>query len=349
MSKTCKKVDKLTLISLIVAIVVAVSIVITAIFGVNYAATEKDSETLTVTVSSYLYDTENNRTAVENTCEAEFEKQGLKVLYTQYGEMSGTEDEIVYVFEKGTALDKAADALNKTFETKTAEGSAWYGFDIVANVASETVPVKIAPVNYILTAVAVAVFALVAFIYVALRFRVYLGGLTAIAIAVSALSTTALVLVTRFPFTYSILSCIAVSALLTAVFVVLSISKLRTAIKEEADKKADEKTPAEALVANNIAWKEVLTLTVTVAIALVLIGAIATASTRWFAFGALIALAVSTAISLFFAPALCVPMMVKANARAAAKSSDYVGAKASKKEEPKEEQTAKTEENAVEE
>ncbi len=349
MSKTLKKVDKLTLTSLIIAIVVAVAIVITAIFGVNYAATEKDSETLTVTISSYLYDTENNRVAVEEICETEFNKQGVKAQYTQYGEMSGTEDEIVYVFEKGTALDKTVDALNKTFEAKTQANGAWYGFDIVAHTATETVPAKIAPVNYILTAVAVAVFAIVAFIYVALRFRVFLGGLTAIAVAVSTLATTAVILVTRFPFTYSVLSCITASALLTTVFVLLSLGKLRSAIKAEAEKKADDKKPAETLVAENVAWKEILTLTVALAVAVVLVGAIATASTRWFAIGALIALVVSTAISLFFVPALCVPMMVQADKNSIARSTAYIGAKSTKKEAVANPQTEQTSEVAIEE
>ena len=346
-NKTCKKVDKLTLFSLIIAILVAIAIVISANFGVNYSATEENSETLTVTVSSYLYDTESKRADVENVCETEFNKQGVKVMYTQYGEMSGTEDEIVYVFKAGTALDKVAEALNKTFDTKTAENGAWYGFEASAYTTSEDVPVKIAPVNYILTAVAVTVFAIVAFIYVALRFRAFIGGLTAIAIAVSAVTTTAIVLVTRFPFSYSIFSCIAISALLTAVFTLLSSSKLRTALKAEADKKADEKTPAETLVEKSVAWKEILTVAVVLAVALILVGAIATTSTRWFALGAFIALAVATAISLFFAPALCVPMLVKANANALAKSSDYKGA--TKKETPAVAEQPKEVEEVVEE
>lgn len=344
-NKTCKKVDKLTLVSLIIAIVVAVSIVITAIFGVNYSATERDSETLTITVSSYLYDSENTRTAVEDTCQAEFDKQGVKAMYTQYGEMSGTEDEIVYVFEAGTALDKVADALNKTFDSKTAENGAWYGFEVSANVTTEIAPVKIAPLNYILTAVAITVFAIVAFIYVALRFRAFIGGLTAIAIAVSAIATTALLLVTRFPFSYSVFSCIAVSALLTAIFTLLSSSKLRASLKAETEKKADEKTPAETLVEKSVAWKEILTVAVVLAVALVFIGAIATTSTRWFALGAFIALAVSTAVSLFFAPALCVPMLEKANANALAKSSAYKGA--TKKEVPAVAEQPKEETEAV--
>ena len=75
-----------------------------------------------------------------------------------------------------------------------------------------------------------------------------------------------------------------------------------------------------------VSWKEILTLAITLAVAIVLIGAIATTSTRWFALGALIALAVATAISLFVAPALCVPMFEKANANALAKASGYKGA-----------------------
>jgi preprotein translocase subunit SecF len=334
MSKTCKKVDKLTLTSVIIAIVVAVAIVITAIFGVNYSATSRDSETVTVTVSSYLYDTESNRNAVENVCTTEFEKYGLEVKYTQYGEMSGTEDEIVYVFEKGVAVDKAVEAINAKFDARTSkEGDAWYGFEIVARVATESVPVKIAPVNYILTAVAIAVFAVVAFIYVSLRYRVFLGGLTAIAIAVSALATTAVILVTRFPFTYSLLACIATSAFLTAVFVLLSINKLRAVIKGDEDKKFEDRTPVAEAVESSVAWKEILVLAAATAIALVLVGAIATTSTLWFALGALIALIVATAISLFFVPSLCVPMMARANARAIEKSSSYKGAKAVEKEE----------------
>ena len=56
MNKICQKMKDVALLSVIMTIVLALSIVLTTIFGVNYAATVKDQNTLTVTVNRYFYD-----------------------------------------------------------------------------------------------------------------------------------------------------------------------------------------------------------------------------------------------------------------------------------------------------
>ncbi|MBQ8291389.1 MAG: hypothetical protein IJX88_02610 [Clostridia bacterium] len=319
-----KTVKKFTLISVIMAVVLAAAIVIAAIFGVNYAATIDDSKSVTVTMSSYLYRNETELNAVKTACEAEFDKQGLKVAFEQDGTMGGDECEIVYFFDKKADVSKAVASLKTTFATKTAAGAAWDGFEITVASATETLPVKIAAANYVRAAVAVAFFAVLALIYVALRYRWHLGCLAAIGIAVSSLMTAALVVLTRFPFTQSVLYAIVVSALLTAIFVLASLNKLRAAMKEETDK------DTETLVVESVATKEILGMTISLGVALILVGAIATASTRWFALASLISLVVSAGVSLFFVPALCVPLTVKANERAAKNAKGYKGAKATK-------------------
>ncbi len=322
MNKCCAKtVNKLTLLSVIIAIVVAVSIVITAIFGVNFAATVNDNQTLTVTVNRYFYD--NRIEKIESACDAEFAKQGLSVQYAYKGEMSGDECEIVYVFDKSANLASAKAALKTAFATKTADGGEWDGAFIEVATGKEVVQTKI-PVAYVVrAAVAVAVFAVLAFIYVALRYRLYMGLTTAVSTLLTAILSTAVILLARIPVTTATLYAVVVSSMLATVFVMLTMNKLR-ANKDETD--------AEERILSSIATKEILAITATMGVSLVLVGAIATWTVRWFAICALIALLVAALIGLCFAPAMYLPLQKAEDKKEASRTkSGYVGATAEEK------------------
>ena len=76
-----KTVNKATLISIVMAAVLVLSIVLTAIFGVSYAANLRDANTLTVTVNQSFYNKSLDK--VKDVCNAEFAKRGLTVEYSE--------------------------------------------------------------------------------------------------------------------------------------------------------------------------------------------------------------------------------------------------------------------------
>lgn len=315
MNKLCQKMKNVTLLSVIMAIVLAASIVITAIFGVNYAATVSNQKTLTVTINRYFYD--NRLDDVKAVCENDKEFKKLSVEYIYNGEMSGDECELVYVFDESAKLDAVKASLKATFAEKTKDGGAWDGAFIDVSTASETLQANV-PVSYVVrAAIAVAVFAVLAFIYVAIRYRLYMGVTVALAIVLSTVMTAAIVLLARIPVTSSTIYAVVISAVLAAIFTILTMNKIRSNTEEIS---------AEEKVYNSVATKEIAVITAVLGASLVLVGAIATWSVRWFAIGALVSLLVSALIALLFVPAAYLPMKKAEDKAAARGKSGYIGA-----------------------
>lgn len=334
-----KTVRKNLLLSLIMAIVFAAAVVVTAIFGVNYAATADNANTLTVTVNTFFYDSKIEE--VESVCEATFDELDLHVNYEQKGEMSGDDCEIVYYFDGDVRLADAEDKLSAAFADKIANAEGWGNAFITVSSASETLQTNI-PVSYFVrTAVAVAVFAVLALVYVAARYKTYMGIVTAVCALLSGVTTAAIVLVTRIPFTASMLYAIALAPLVTAVVVMLSLNRLRSNMKAE---NAKEKT-AEELVVSSIACKELAALGVTLGGAILLTGIIATTASCWFAVVSLIALAVSLFVGTVYMVSVLVPMKEKSDEKASQKRS-YVGAKKTSMQKAKEAKAEVSEEQA---
>ena len=234
-----------TLLSVIMAIVLALSIVITAIFGVNYAATVSNQNTLTVTMKRFVYD--NRLDDVKAVCEKEFEK--LSVQYTYNGKMNGDECELVYVFDQTTKLDDVKASLKQAVANKAAENGEWEFIEVAT--ASEVLQTSI-PVAYVVrAAVAVAVFAVLAFIYVALRYRLYMGVTTAIAVLLSGIMTAAIILLARIPVTSSAMYAVVISSVLAAIFTVLTMNKIRSCGRESIFVGCDERNCR----THGIAWR----------------------------------------------------------------------------------------------
>lgn len=328
-----KTVRKGLLMTVVMAIVLAASIVVTALFGINYAPTADDSKTLTVTVNSFFYDTKLEE--VEGVCEAKFDELGLNVNYQQNGEMSGDDCEIVYYFDSDADLTKAEDDLSAAFADKIANTEGWDNAFITVSSGSETLATNI-PVSYFVrAAIAVAVISVLAFVYVAIRYKSYLGVVACVCTLLGGVMTAAIVLLTRIPFTASALYAIALASLLTAAIVLLSLNKLRANMKAD---NAKEKT-AEELVLTSVASKELIALGGALGVAILLTGVIATTASSWFAVVALIALAVSLFIGSVFMAATCLPLKERADEKAASKKSGYVGAKKTSMQKAREEKT----------
>jgi hypothetical protein len=299
-----KTANKGILLSIILAVVIALSVVVSAIFGVSYAATLSDANTLTVTVNKTFYTTHEDD--IKAVCEAEFTKQGISDSYNMTS-LIGDNRELVYVFSAGEETQKkvnaAKTALQATFENKTdVQNGAWKDNIVFITVtsASETLLANW-PCSYVVRAsIAVAVIAVLAFAYTAIRYGLISGAVAGIATFVGGALSMAVILLTRIPVTNSTLYIAAIAAMITAVLTLLTLNKVRTGLQAEENQSAQE------LAINSVACKEILSFAVVAGVALVLVGAIATWSTRWFALAALIALIVTTAVAFFYVPAMYV-------------------------------------------
>ncbi len=294
-----KTVNKETLMSIVMATLLVLSIVLTAIFGVSYAATLRNANTLTVTVNQSFY---NKRLDdVKSVCDAEFNKQGLTVEYSEES-LVGADGEVIYYFASGAdvkaKVETAKGKLAEMFAAKTDETNGEWKEDLAeisVSAAQEDMQVQM-PVWYALRAlIAVVVFAALAFAYAAIRHGLISGITTGVSALCGAFLSAAVVLLTRMPITNSALYIFGISAIATSVFAMLTMNKLRA--------KKDEQTTAD-LVVESTAVKEICTFSVVFGVALILVGAVATWSTRWFAIAALVSLVVTVFVGLIYVPAL---------------------------------------------
>ncbi|MBQ7879495.1 MAG: hypothetical protein IJ317_02475 [Clostridia bacterium] len=317
LTKTVKKVNLMTVI---MGVVLALAIVITAIFGINYAASADSGKTLSVTVNGYFYN--ENKAEVETVCEDVFEK--LDVSYKQYGEMSGDESEILYVFDASVTekeMDDAETALEAAFAAKAAADADWDGAFITVSSHEEKLLVNI-PLSYFMRALGgVALFTGLAFAYVSIRRKLHMGVLTAACACAAFVMTAAVICLTRIPFTTSSLYVIALAPMVATVICLFMQNKIAASLK--AGENADD---MQAVVVNSAATKETLAIVAVGGVALVIVGAVATISTTWFAVTALVGLLVSACVGWLFAPAAYLPIKAIAD-KCAANRKDYVGAK----------------------
>ena len=152
----------------------------------------------------------------------------------------------------------------------------------------------------------------------------------------SLIGVAATLLLVRIPLTNSFVYVVALAAPVTAAFVLLTMNKLRGALKEKSELSNEE------LIVENVAVKETSWIAVLGGVSLILVGAIATTAVRWFAVCALIALVVSFFVGVLVAPAWYLPIKNAADKKAASRPKNgYVGAE---KQEKKEEKTQKSDE-----
>lgn len=321
-AKTVKK--RSAAITVAVAIVLlAVSIIVSVLCGVKYGAGLQDSKTVTVAVNSFVYN--NERETLEETCESVFEANGISSKYVYRSQMNGDNRELAFVFDANTDDAKLAEAKD-ALKTKLAEESAkdtgaLSGAIVNVSSSSEAVKGAIASSRLWRAAIAVAVYAVLAFIYVAIRHGLNNGLVALVAPLVSAILTTSFVLLTRIPVTNATFYAVIVSAFLADVFVMMLMNKISKNAKEDAYADADDATLIkESLTSDWIVWTAVA-----LGVALVLVGAIATAAVRYFAIASFVGLFVATFVGLIFAPACT--LVAKTYVKAKAPKNAYVGAK----------------------
>ena len=172
-----KTVKKTTLWSVIVAIVVAAAIVVCALFGFNKNLAMKDNKTLTVSLNAYVYNTQID------TVEAELSKE-LGAEYTLEGKMSGDVSEIVFVFEKDADVAALKTKAEAYLADKVANAQGWSGAKYNVSASAEVATASLAEGYVLRAAIAGAVLAVLAFVYVAIRYNISAGitaGVSALA------------------------------------------------------------------------------------------------------------------------------------------------------------------------
>ncbi len=311
-----KTVKKPTLLSVVIAIVVAVAIVICALFGFNKDATLRDAKSMTVSMNKFVYDTHKGE--VKDYCENEFGKLNIK--YVIEGEMNGDECELVFVFDKDVTaetLETKKTALQAHYDAKTADGGEWAGAFIDFTTANEVSSSLLAKHFVLRGVIAGVVFAVLAFAYASIRYRklsvgLIVGGNSLLGM----LLTAAVIIITRVCVTSSVAAIIGMAGLLSAAFVMFSFGKIFSADKEGSD---------EEWIVNSLAVKEVLLVAGGLAVAMLLVGILGRTAAAWFAVAAIIALIVSVFVALIYAPATCYSAMTIEAAKPV--KDGYIGAK----------------------
>lgn len=285
------------------AVVILAGIIVMALFGYNNSSDIPESNVFEVQYNIVVKNSEEMKDTLEEICTDAFKENGLTVLerYETTGSGNSSNWSVRYTFASGISAEK-----------RTAVESA-----IDGNVASQILTDEYAEVFTVWHTekvqsfyeaswrggVAVAVGAIVALIYVGIRFGVG-SALTGLTLAVhDGLFTVALLAAARIPvYTAAIAFYAGIAALLSIILWLFTCMKLRDLSKESASKSLDaQEAVAAAAKGSRIT---VAVVAGAVALCLAVLGGVATAGVRAIALPALVAVAAAAYSSLVLGPAL---------------------------------------------
>ena len=302
MSKNCciaKAVKKFNVWAIVCAVVLAAGILVAAIFGLNNKASMDSYATLTVQVSGVSFEAQGEE--LEQAIEEKIAAAGQKTLFSSEAYISTAEKEYVYYFEKGTDLTALKASVQEVINS--AAEKAENAINGGQAMATEEDVVRNVPALYALRAViAIAVFAVLAFAYTLLRYKLAGGIVTAAAVALSAGLSFAVTAITRIPADGYIAAVYAFAALVAAVMTLFTLAKTRALESEERAKEMSE----EEKVLSSLSVKSVLAFAVALIGGLALI--LAFGPSRLFAVHAILAVAVSAFVALIAVPSLYIPL-----------------------------------------
>lgn len=325
-TKVCCKAPNLKLtkkfaliLSAVLAAILAAGIVLCAVLGFNGSI--KNVKTVTVSMDSYSYETDGGD--VKNTVSDALKEAGLKTDDVNVGETSTSVD-VVYVFDKDTSLETLRAVKVVLDDALAAEFP-----DAIVSVSVEEVNViGTMARNYVGRAlIALLIFAVVSFLYVWIRYKLFAALYVLGGNLLSVGLTTALIALLRIPVTPSVGAVVAASVLFSTVTTLFFFNKLRAAQKEED---AAEKS-AEEIVSSSIAWKETTLFSAILILSLLVMICVGRAAIAWFSLAAILAILASAVVGLLFVPATFVPAKKYADKIAAKKASNYKGAKKGEK------------------
>ncbi len=321
-----KTVKKTTLWATIIAVILAVSVVICALFGFNKDLALKDKNTVTVAVNRLAYNEKKDE--IIDICDIIFADEDLKYDVIIEGEMTGDECEIVFVFDEDVELTAVKEEIRRYLVDLTWYDAAWQGSMIDVSTSTEVAEAVLARGFILRATIAGAVFTVLAFAYVAIRYRKLTEGTVAgVSVLLGMLLTAGVIILTRAFVTTNVAAAIAVAGMVTAAMVLFTFAKLRAAEKEGAEGSTEEKLLAA------IAWKESAYLAGGIAVGMLFVGITGRTAAAWFAVATLLGLIAALFVALIFAPAMYLSIKTYAEKRPSKKG--YVGAKKTSKKEKK--------------
>ena len=306
-------VKKTTLWATISAVLLAAAIVVCALFGFNKSLVMKDCKTLTVSLNAYVYNTQLDEVKGDLA-------EKLDADYIMEGAMTGDVSEIVFVFNSDADVAAHKTTVENYLKDKVANEGGWATAKYSVSVSTEKAAAVLAEGYVVRAAIAGVVLAVLAFVYVSLRYQFKSGIVVGVSALLAMLLTASIVVLTRVYVTAATAYVITFAGLLTTAMSLLSLNNFRAANKE--NNQLDAET-----IANAIAVKEVLYTAVVLAVGSI-VGVLGGAATVWFAAAAVIAVLASVFAALIFAPA----MYCTTKAWYKAVKSDYVGAQKIEKE-----------------
>ena len=301
--------------SVLIVIVLVAAAVVLALVGSNKSATMKDVNTLTVSMNRYVYT--NKLDVVEDECEKAF--GDIKVAYEMKGDMSGDNCEIVYVVDADVDLSSVKETLKASLTAKTQTGAELEGAFIDVATGSEVVLAAAAKGTALRTVIALNVFAVLAFAYVAIRYNVGAGIVTAIVAEFGAALTAAVIVLTRIPITASFVYVCAVGMIVSVVFALLNLAKMKSVNSEDAEEVVSNGADKEINLFSVFAIAALLVIAI-----VAIIGAGVGSTVQWFAVMSIVAMVVAWFLANVYMPALYLPFVKKALANV--DNGDYKGA-----------------------
>lgn len=312
---------KLILFSVLSALIVIVGIVMVAVFGGFRNAS--DGNRIEVNYDTVIT-IAGKEEALEKTCESVLSSRGLKQKNKINSEnldsasIGETGDHtIIYLFSSSTDINTLRQAVT---QIKDRVASEYPEADIYVSVHTSQSMMLIEPAWR--GAIALAVAAVAAVIYLAIRFGFASAVAGCISSLVAGLLSAAIYAIIPLPvYSYAPLLYAGIGTVFALFVWMLEASKLRKSFKETNG----EILSAEEAVKRGLkgARKYALLFMIPIAAAFVLLGALATNATRMFFLPALLPIAFSMLSAMLYAPCIMIPIKEKTDSKKVQKR--YVG------------------------
>lgn len=299
----------LPVFAVVSAVVIIAGIILSILLSFNYISANERTVEVSYDAVISIADKEED---FQKMCETAFRENGVSVRDKQTGAELDSQSLgdtgvklIVYKFAAGeseNALKNAADTILRNAQANYADA------DVSVSVHN-SVDTRFYEASW-RGAVALAVAAIVALVYVGIRYGVACALTGLVGVVNDTLFTLGIFVIARIPvYAYAPLLFAGLSAVLSVVFWTLQCFKLRENGKDPSFATLSAKDAVAQSCAGS--YKSVLLLAASIAAAFAVIGAVAAAGTRLFFLCALIPLAVSLYSSLLLLPAVLSPIKEK--------------------------------------
>ena len=284
-----KTAGKWILWTIISAVLIVVGVVIACVFGFNTNAELKSAKTVTVEYS-YVSKTAD----LEEVCESSFAESKVSPIRNVV-----SDEEIIYYFSMKTDTAAVMNALEADIDAAMQAGGKLEDASLIQLRSNTENFQRGLSEGYILrAAIAIGVFAVLAFAYVALRYKLSMGITMAAAIVAAGGLTVALAALTRIPVSASLAYAVVFAVLTTALMVLATFNRFRDSAK-------DKELSVEQKVVAAVDTKSILTIAVALTVAVGLVGGLVSTA-RWFALTAFVGIVAATFVAWIFVPALLV-------------------------------------------